>query len=1272
MPENTGGAPQPGMTPQQKQQASIPQATTSQDPSAAFMPRNGQGRRDPMEANRNYADPQKDVRVNPRTGVREHRHQGYGGANWKSEWHPVDRKHGRRGASSEEAEAQTEDLHEDVGLGKDGMGGDSVSRTMMGETDGEGSDIPEEAQQEDPGLMDRAKQSNVVNGAALVGTMIGKNIALNAGNLTDSAFSGIRNAVNACMSGDPLSAAGSIITDSLSRVGDTTRQMEAVQRQYGIGNPDGQSLESTIAGRLMTRDQKVIQDGAQRGLASVSRMMQETGADDVANMDMPQLQAFTDANSKRIEQILRQFDEDDQKPKGDRMTSAERKALTEELRVHADMNKEITTRAKGIRSDAKEMAARIGHDRQYRNQVAALQRKEAKAKAAEEAQKRYDALPEWGKAIHDTIGARVSLDNEEIPYDRAKRTAAGRMLESRIQDIDRRIRSQDGIRAPTEDVEALRAQREGLQQGLDRIREREAREQAEKDEMRRKAREAAQKEREAQKLREKEQRKQELIDARSDFTDPAYDPAHRVQEKYGVFSTDRSTDGFMIPTGTDNNPRMRNELLTQNADWESYAAHRVKEARDAINADPRYAGLPESERVRAAVTMGDPRVKDLEAIDEMRSDPRYIRSKNMAYGLVAENHKSHVLKQMERMLTQDDDTIKEYFEGADRSQLEDAINRINEAYAQNRTAAPYDEALSPGRDLVLANPDKEQGFHNLLNSVEDQWGLTRYARRPKAKARDQEGTGTVEEPEPETVETRDDDGDDGTGDREGVRDETRAVEEPEGTYVPPEPTEVPSDLQVDDYDPDSLPSSSSLLDPGDSYDLGYSTGEQGRARGFTPYTMPPSPDAEAVPYESGEPLQMDLPPVPGEAPAEAPSGPVETPQDEGAPKTSPEEPVPSTWDEAPGMKDRKGRSWTPDRVLNDLAQGGGGEYLVSPQNIMDAINKGKADKVAKYVEGFKSKYDMKNRGPAALSGAISNQLGVISRSLERDGVDTSDMDYEDILKEYYNRSPEGSDARKVAIRTMNQINYLDAYNTILAPEEDRTSYYDYRKPAYGRGSGEENLEASRDEAWRKEQLNRLMQDIHVDPAKYGDVPALKLTEMLLQDKDLNEGQLRDIQEYLDRMGEGDPYKTKQERTDERKAKDEQRRQNREKGEEEPVDDTQEIFENLGFNQEKAKGDWRGKKGKKGKERDTSKDADVIKMMDGYLSDTAAPLVQSKGFPLYGSWDELQEGLRGTPYEWYGDSIGRALTMYRAGDVSSDQLGIFLEQLRTKLEDTWEN
>lgn len=639
-------------------------------------------------------------------GKTEHVHPGYGGSRWMYEWHPEDQEHQDANGNN-----VTESLHEKY-FGKDGMGVDTVSRTMNGAKPGDdvSGDAKEGTEDKDPeggegpdadgsgADAESGEHGNAYNIGKLAASMIGKNVLMSAGSLTDAAMSGMRRVMSAMMSGNPMSASAKALTDTLGSVGDISKEMADTQRKYGIGaGKDSGTLETTAAGSLMLGEQRSIKQGTADGMANVSKAIERCGAESVETMTPEQLSKVTGPLSDRAMNLMGELTADRQKPSKERMPRAEYRRKAAELKVYADTLKGVESRAKDQKSAAKEYAARLSHEMRYKASRNAEIKRQNKYEAEQRAINRYNMLSPSGKLISDKIGAKVALDENGIPINRSKRTAAKNVLIDEADDLERRINSmsQNNSISPEQQqmVDDMKARMEVYRTTVSEINKREARE------------------KEAQ----REANRRNAIEGKRSFNSTAA----TIMDKAHVYESGKYMDQYGVTTGMKNTPQLRNDLG------------------EAIKAR-------EGEALRQAADYGldvsDPTVRE-QVLADLGSDPDYVELKSTLSANTESHYKDVVTRQLRDVLSMSDRDIEKVYGGTvDRDMMEQSLRDIEEQYHKNRMASPLRQGEDPSYQAVMPDRDNEEAFSKLMDDTIQKYGLKPLAspRVKKPKAQDME------------------------------------------------------------------------------------------------------------------------------------------------------------------------------------------------------------------------------------------------------------------------------------------------------------------------------------------------------------------------------------------------------------------------------------------------------------------------------------------------------------------------------------------------------
>lgn len=658
------------------------------------------------------------------------------------EWHPVSQKH--ESASGKDI---TVALHEKAGLGKDGMGGNTASRTMMGAdekpespeggekpgseekpetgTEGEGGEGggDEQSQESDDGFQEDSKLKTAGKVAALGASMIGKNILMSAGSLTDAAMGGMRRVMSAMMSGNPMSASAKALTGTLENVGNISSEMSNIQRKYGIGaGKDSGTLESTIAGSMMLGDQKDLKHGTATGMANVSRAIEGCGAENIETMNAEQLGKVTAPLSEKAKSLMDELTADRQKPSKERMPRSEYKRKYAELKVYADTLKGVAARSKEVKSDHKEYAARLSHQMQYKAAMNAEIKRQNKYEMERRAQNRYNNLPPSGKLISDKVGSKVALDEDGIPINRSKRTAAKNVLIDEADSLDRRIEklSANNNLSPEEEQEIkyLSDLRDGYRNTVSEITNRET--------------------------KEKEARREANRRSAIEGKQPGNSTASAIMDKAHVYESGKYVDQYGATTGMKNTPQLRNDLG------------------EAIKAR-------EGEALRQAADNGlDISNKDVRdgVLSELQKDPDYVELKSTLSANAESHYKDVVTRQLRDVLSMSDRDIDKTYGGkVDRDMIEQTLRDVEEQYHRNRMASPLRQGEDPSYQAVMPKRENEEAFSRLMDDTVKKYGLKPLASPRVKKPNDEEAV--PQDAVPGTDQNQND-GDAGAGADNGV------------------------------------------------------------------------------------------------------------------------------------------------------------------------------------------------------------------------------------------------------------------------------------------------------------------------------------------------------------------------------------------------------------------------------------------------------------------------------------------------------------------------
>ena len=707
----------PGTTPSYKPVgSSLPQGGSVANPNAA------------TDANRDV--PRTRQSQHPEKCQTEHVHPGYGGDRWATSWHCVNQRH-----KDAKGNIITEKLHEAAGLGKDGMGGDTATRTMGGaagprdeslgtrlkeKVKGEGGmseedrtaggTVPskegDESQEKPIELTpEEEHQRKVENAKAtlkLGGAMLAKNLAFSAGDIADKAFNGIRSAMKAILSPNPLSASGQVLCGALGDIQDMSQKQAEIQEKYGLGNADAQTMETTAAGRIASRETAIVKKGTNEAMKRISAMIDEASEGvPIEQMSQEQLTRFSDNLNREVMKVFDEVNADDHLPNAQKMPAAQYRAKMAMLSVYKDAADGVAKRSKENKATYKEYAARVVHDQRYRNKMNRIAQKERDAIAEEEYQKKYAKMPPYAKMVKDEMGRKVNLDDDGIAIDESKRTAQKNKLKSYIRQIEALQNTNKGLPSGKpgdegtvtigENSKILANEKtlEKFKDAVDKIEERERKEKAERD-----ARERA-----------------AVIGGE---TGQYPSSTARILNKNNVLYS-KKTDSDGVAYGVKLTPTVLNDLTAD---------------RRNIHAKLAAQGLTE---------------------DQIRQDKSYIEARNTEVAYTERKLMDDITNYINKLSSNSDEDIAKYGDGKmSRARLETIADEIVQDYHRNRQEGKLWEGQDYNKyDPNLISDESHAAFLQKAKAFRAELGMKDPGNRPK------EGKGKGRRKETDT-ETRSD------------------------------------------------------------------------------------------------------------------------------------------------------------------------------------------------------------------------------------------------------------------------------------------------------------------------------------------------------------------------------------------------------------------------------------------------------------------------------------------------------------------------------------
>ena len=279
-----------------------------------------------------------------------HKHPGYQDAAGHLKWHPVSQKHGRG----------TAQMHEQAGLGSDGLGSTPEMRMAVGANMSEGG-----------GLMEPPR----------TGKQVATSVAAHAGltalealtTATGKGMSAVTNFTRAVLSGNPLSPAASLLADTFDAMGSVKRSVDSTYERYGIDpGADMASINGTIRGKLASKQVEALNTGYNRALDNIdNRAMEVMGyghtdgtPPDLTEMGPAQLDLYYQTLSEDADNLLREYN--DARERGT-LTPEMQRAYDAEIEVYASafgaIEKQGEANKKKYQGLAKELRAQRASER---------------------------------------------------------------------------------------------------------------------------------------------------------------------------------------------------------------------------------------------------------------------------------------------------------------------------------------------------------------------------------------------------------------------------------------------------------------------------------------------------------------------------------------------------------------------------------------------------------------------------------------------------------------------------------------------------------------------------------------------------------------------------------------------------------------------------------------------------------------------------------------------------------------------------------------------
>lgn len=379
----------------------------------------------------------------------EHKHPGYPpgsgpGTGKAMKWHLVSQKHG----SAE----QTQQMHVQAGLGKDGLGGNRAMRESVGANADAGGGImpapaPDSAGQKLTQKLDdkygEGTGQKVSTGARFAG-LAALGAVQGFGDLAGKGFNMVNRFIQSALSGNPLSPASTMLANTLDGMAGVNQSIRDTYDRYGVAmGVDMDSIAETVKGRQLKKDLSLQEDGYNMAFEDVDNIVIDVAGYSGINGEPPKLEDLGPHQLQRVNELLGEhadilMDRLYQGREDGTLTDDEEKRIKAALEVYERGFDAIARQGDANAKRFKEQAKEIRAARALNKQMEAEIRRQAKEqKAQDNAQKMRTAeqngdyasvvLYQMGEKYYDT-----ELTPDNIPVQDGVRQRYENELEDKI------------------------------------------------------------------------------------------------------------------------------------------------------------------------------------------------------------------------------------------------------------------------------------------------------------------------------------------------------------------------------------------------------------------------------------------------------------------------------------------------------------------------------------------------------------------------------------------------------------------------------------------------------------------------------------------------------------------------------------------------------------------------------------------------------------------------------------------------------------------------
>lgn len=246
----------------------------------------------------------------------------------------------------------------------------------------------------------------------------------NFGDNTVAAFDSTRKILRSFLTGNPMSAASTILGESVNNLNRFSDTADKIGERMGIAvGADPTLLEGTIVGRSFKRRADEDRQATSAALKVVDDAMTSLGEDSLENLTPEKLTQFYDtigqANSQAVSTLKRYFDGDET------VTRRDRDLALRQIEVYGSVMDDITKKSK---QDKEKYAA----DAAWLRKVGSNRNRMEKMRQEIQHKRRYDSATDLGKLSIDLLGRNVTLNQAGEPVRKNDITRMKNTLEAKL------------------------------------------------------------------------------------------------------------------------------------------------------------------------------------------------------------------------------------------------------------------------------------------------------------------------------------------------------------------------------------------------------------------------------------------------------------------------------------------------------------------------------------------------------------------------------------------------------------------------------------------------------------------------------------------------------------------------------------------------------------------------------------------------------------------------------------------------------------------------